>query len=75
MYVSSEFRLAWVNEEFTRLTGYTGTEVLGQPLRVLRSELHEQSYYDEMLDALAERGTGRARSGAARRAARRSRHC
>lgn len=38
----------WVNPSFTRLTGYTSSEIQGQNLRILRSGVHDQVFYQSM---------------------------
>ncbi len=38
-------RIAWVNPAFSRLTGYTAEEVLGQNPRLLKSGQHTQEFY------------------------------
>ncbi len=44
--------IVYVNEVFERSTGYTLSEVLGQNPRILKSDLIEQTYYDELNVAL-----------------------
>jgi PAS domain S-box-containing protein len=41
-------RILWVNPAFTRLTGYTQAEALGQNPRVLKSGEHPPEFYREM---------------------------
>lgn len=45
-----------VNTAFTRITGYTRTEVLGRTPRVLQSGRHGPEYFAAMWAALAEKG-------------------
>jgi PAS domain S-box-containing protein len=40
--------IQWVNAEFSRMTGYSSQEVLGQNVRILRSEAHDQSFYADL---------------------------
>lgn len=41
-------RVEWVNEGFTRLTGYTAAEVVGGTPRLLRSNRHPPEFYAQM---------------------------
>ncbi len=45
-----------VNEAFTRITGYSQTEVVGQTPRVLSSGLQDKAFYESMWLALIEQG-------------------
>ena len=45
-------RIEWVNPAFSRLTGYTLEEVLGQNPRILKSGVHEDSLYRNLWDAI-----------------------
>lgn len=38
-------RIMWINPAFTRLTGYTAAEVIGQTMRVLKSGQQDLAYY------------------------------
>lgn len=40
--------IQWVNPGFTRLTGYTSTEVIGQTPRLLKSGKQNQAFYAQM---------------------------
>jgi len=54
--VSRDLRIAWVNDEFCRLTGYTREEITGAPVHTLRSDVHDAEFYDAIFDAIAEHG-------------------
>ena len=41
-------RIVWVNPAYTRLTGYTVTEAIGQFTRVLKSGQHPPAFYRDM---------------------------
>ncbi|WP_370298577.1 EAL domain-containing protein [Pontibacterium sp.] len=45
-------RIMSVNRAFTRITGYSQDEVKGFTPRMLRSDLHDKNFYNEMWDAL-----------------------
>lgn len=40
--------IEWVNPAFTTLTGYPATDVIGQSIRLLRSDKQDQSFYAEL---------------------------
>ncbi len=43
-----------VNRAFTAITGYEAEEAIGQPVSLLRSGRHEQVFYQEMWQSIAE---------------------
>jgi PAS domain S-box-containing protein len=40
--------ISWANSAFTRLTGYAATEVLGANMRLLKSDQHDQAFYQNL---------------------------
>jgi diguanylate cyclase (GGDEF)-like protein/PAS domain S-box-containing protein len=61
------------NQSFARITGYTGAEILGRTLNLLKSGRHEPSFYKDLWRTVQERGFwqgeiwNRLRSGEIRR--------
>ncbi len=49
--------IVFVNESFTRITGYTSVEVLGQNPRVLSSRRHDANFYQDMWRQILHEGT------------------
>ncbi len=47
-----EGRIGWVNPAFTRLTGHTATEAIGQNPRLLKSGEHDQAFYKKIWDTI-----------------------
>jgi len=47
-----EGRILWVNPSFTRVTGYSSEEVLGQNPRLLKSGRHEPAYYNSLWETI-----------------------
>ncbi|POZ50577.1 sensor domain-containing protein [Methylovulum psychrotolerans] len=45
-----------VNPAFTKLTGYSAAEVIGENPRILGSGIHHESFYQDMWDALQKMG-------------------
>ncbi len=44
--------IVWVNPAFHQLTGYSSEEVIGQALRLLKSDRHPASFYKSMWDTI-----------------------
>ncbi len=44
--------ILWVNPAFTRLTGYTAAEALGQNPRILKSDLQAPAFYHSLWNAI-----------------------
>jgi len=49
-------RVISANQSFARVTGYTGTEILGRSLSLLKSGRHDQEFYDDLWSSVRERG-------------------
>jgi nitrogen fixation negative regulator NifL len=47
-----EGRIIWVNPAFTRLTGYTQDEIVGQNSRLLKSGHHDQLFYQKLWETI-----------------------
>jgi two-component system sensor histidine kinase/response regulator len=45
-------RITWVNPSFTRLTGFTAEEAIGQNPRILKSGHHDSAFYQQMWQTL-----------------------
>ncbi len=45
-------RIHWVNPAFTRLTGYTPQEAIGDTPRMLKSGQHSESFYQELWETI-----------------------
>ena len=52
----SHARIVSVNPAFSKITGYTAEEALGQNPRILKSHLHDQAFYKAMWQALVHDG-------------------
>jgi len=48
MITDTEGNIQWVNSAFQTLTGYSAEEALGQNPRVLKSEKHDERFYENM---------------------------
>ncbi|CCO24872.1 sensor domain-containing protein [Maridesulfovibrio hydrothermalis] len=46
-----------INPAFTEITGYTLDEIRGKNPRILKSDYHDENFYKEMWNTLAENGT------------------
>lgn len=49
-------RIHWVNEAFTRITGYPLAEVQGQPMTIFRSGHHDSAFYEAIYNTLMHEG-------------------
>jgi PAS domain S-box-containing protein len=45
-------RISWVNPAFTRLTGYTAAEAIGQTPRLLKSGKQDQAFYQKLWETI-----------------------
>ena len=50
-------RILDVNRAFTTITGYTREEILGENIGILSSGRHDDSFYEEMWEAVRDRGS------------------
>lgn len=48
MILDTEFKIEFVNETFSRVTGYRAAEVMGKSGNILESGMHAQNYYEEL---------------------------
>lgn len=54
MVTDGRARVQQINAAFTEITGYTAEEMIGQTPRLLRSEHHDQAFYDAMWQSIAD---------------------
>lgn len=47
-------KIIWVNDAFSNLTGYDREELIGNSPKILKSGMHNKSYYDEMWKTVTE---------------------
>ena len=52
----AEHVILQVNQAFTAITGYSAEEVMGRKISMLRSDRHEQAFYDELMAELHRQG-------------------
>jgi PAS domain S-box-containing protein len=45
-------RITWANPSFTTLTGYSLEEAIGQDMRILKSDKHDQQFYQDFWDTI-----------------------
>lgn len=57
----TQYRIQYVNDAFTRITGYAPEEAIGQNPRILKSGFMPRSFYQEMYRAFAQGGVFRGR--------------
>jgi PAS domain S-box-containing protein len=48
MITDAQARIQYVNQSFTRMTGYAAEEVIGQSTRALKSGRHDPAFYQQM---------------------------
>ena len=48
----AQVRIQYVNQAFTKMTGYTAAEVIGQNPRVLKSGRHDPTFYKQMWETV-----------------------
>ncbi|MCU7830217.1 MAG: EAL domain-containing protein [Candidatus Thiodiazotropha sp. (ex Myrtea sp. 'scaly one' KF741663)] len=56
MVTDSDGIICMVNHAFTELTGYTESEVLGKPPKLLQSGKHDHLYYDKLWSSIKSTG-------------------
>jgi PAS domain S-box-containing protein len=56
MVVDSKHNVEYINASFELITGYSSAEILGHSPSILKSGYHDQSFYEQMNQALAEEG-------------------
>jgi diguanylate cyclase (GGDEF)-like protein/PAS domain S-box-containing protein len=59
MVFDLELRIIEVNDSFSKITGYSRDEVLGKHPNVLRSDMHDTTFYAEMWKSVRETGRWR----------------
>jgi PAS domain S-box-containing protein len=57
----TQYRIQYVNDAFTRITGYAPEEAIGQNPRILKSGFMPRSFYQEMYRVFAQGGVFRGR--------------
>ncbi|TMO53888.1 PAS domain-containing protein [Pseudoalteromonas phenolica] len=55
MRVDSDTNLLFYNKKFSEHYGYEQDELIGQPVKVLRSGIHDDSFYDTLNQAIQQR--------------------
>ena len=46
-----------INHSFTRITGYTAEDAVGQKMKLLKSGVHDAAFYKEMWDSITTKGS------------------
>ena len=57
MIVDANVKIISVNPSFTRITGYTKQEVVGENPRILRSDRHTKEFYEQMWNDILSTGS------------------
>ena len=52
MITNFEGKILWINSAFSRITGYTAIEVIGQNPSILKSDIHGPGFYKKMWDTI-----------------------
>lgn len=52
MITDTEGSIVWVNSAFSKLTGYSSTEIFGQNARVLKSGKHSDEFYNNLWETI-----------------------
>ena len=45
--------IAWVNTAFTKMTGYSFSEVMGENPKILKSGIHDEAFYKDLWEKIA----------------------
>lgn len=54
--IGRDLKFQWVNKAFELITGYDEGEVIGEPLSMLRGDMHTEDFYDGILRTLQAEG-------------------
>lgn len=57
LITDADNKILRVNKGFTQTTGYTSEEIVGQTPAILKSGLHDESFYTDMWKQIHEKGT------------------
>ena len=70
LITDAQNRILRVNGAFSRISGYSAAEAIGQTTALLASGRHGPDFYRSMWSSIEATGVGKARSGTGARAAR-----
>ncbi|MBI9101447.1 MAG: EAL domain-containing protein [Spirochaetales bacterium] len=57
MITDADGNIERINNSFTRVTGYTGNEIIGKHTRILKSNKYDKEFYKEMWHSLNTKGS------------------
>ncbi|MGM0702915.1 MAG: bifunctional diguanylate cyclase/phosphodiesterase [Pseudomonadota bacterium] len=57
MITDAEGSILKVNDTFTRITGYSQEEIVGQDIRLLQSDQHDERFYEQLWASVQEQGS------------------
>tara|TARA_R110001592_G_scaffold91754_1_gene268203 strand:+ start:12639 stop:15632 length:2994 start_codon:yes stop_codon:yes gene_type:complete len=57
MITDAELKILRVNKAFTKTTGYTAAEIVGQTPQLLKSDRHDAEFFREMWESINQTGT------------------